>query len=168
MRIELMLVLTTAITFVTGCGTPAQESIPVEPRPMDLNGLLALRPQEASSAAVFAKAVEKIKAHDDNAFDEIGALAFRLDTVAALTFIAENGTEKQARLAFSGLRAAVDGTASMGFVSQMGPGFSLDAYRKDLVQVLAMTENRRRLQAAYEKLPASGKATFIKVFEAVR
>ncbi len=154
------------LCLTVGCGSKSAE--PPPPKPMDFGGLEALRPSDPASLAVFKKAFDKLKAEDDNNFNEVGALAFRLDTAPALTYIAENGSEKQARVAFSGLRAAIDGVASMGFIQSMGPDFKEDVYRKQLIETLKKPENKQRLEAGYAKLPPPGRATFASVMDALK
>lgn len=155
-----------------GCGSGSRSGSPnPSVPPLDLAEMKALKPPDAPGAAAFDAAIRELEGPGNTggmANDAIGELAFRLSTIPALCAILERGDDQQVRLAFMGLRAVVEGVASVTWEQKQGPGFKLEDYRKVAIPVLAEPKHLAQIKTGLTRLPPPSRATFQSVVDAIK
>lgn len=153
----------------SGCGAKqAGEAQAAASAPaLDLTAMRALRPADAEGGRAFDDAfVELEKDGGSTGFHAIGELAFHTSTIPALCYLMEHGDPKVVRLAFSGLRAVIDGTASMAWTSRLK--LDREKYRETAMPVLARPEHVRQIKTGLDRLGPPGRSTFGSVVDAIK
>lgn len=153
----------------SGCGAKqASEALPAASAPaLDLAAMRALKPADAAGGKAFDDAFAELeKDGGSTGFHAIGELAFHTSTIPALCYLMEHGDPKAVRLAFSGLRAVMDGTASMSWTTKLK--LDLDRYRETALPVLARPEHLRQIRAGLGRLGSPGQSAFGGAVDAIK